>query len=80
MQGLLDLRGDSLADLVIEAQATGAIDPQLDTEAVARFCHAVGLGFLLFRAVDLDLPAPGPWEDLIARLVAALDSTPPTDR
>ncbi len=76
MHGLLDLRGDRLADLVTEAQATGAIDPALDTEAVVRFCHAVGFGFLLFRAVDIDLPAAGPWEDLIARLVNALDSSP----
>ena len=49
-----------------------------------RFCHAVGFGFLLFRAVELDLPAAGPWEDLIARLVDALDASPPhrplTDR
>lgn len=73
MQGLLDLRGDRLAELVTEAQSTGAIDPALDTEAVVRFCHAVGFGFLLFRAVDLDLPDAGPWEDLIARLVDALD-------
>lgn len=76
MQGALDLRGDRLADLVAEAQATGAIDPALDAEAVVRFCHAVGFGFLLFRAVELDLPAPGPWEDLVARLVDALDVTP----
>ena len=74
MQGALDLRGDRLADLVAEAQATGAIDPALDAEAVVRFCHAVGFGFLLFRAVELDLPAAGPWEDLIGRLVDALDA------
>jgi AcrR family transcriptional regulator len=80
MQGLLDLRGDRLADLVAEAKATGAIDPALDTEAVVRFCHAVGFGFLLFRAVELELPAARPWEDLIARLVAALDANPSTDR
>lgn len=77
MQATLDLRGDRLADLVTEAQATGAIDPALDREAVVRFCHAVGFGFLLFRAVDLVLPQPGPWEDLIARLVDALDTTAP---
>jgi len=73
LQRSLDLRGDRLADLVAEAQATGAIDPALDAEAVVRFCHAVGFGFLLFRAVDLDLPAAEPWEHLIARLVDALD-------
>jgi AcrR family transcriptional regulator len=81
MQGALDLRNDHLVDLVAEAQASGAIDPALDAEAVVRFCHAVGFGFLLFRAVDIDMPAPGPWEDLIARLVDALDvaSVLPTD-
>jgi AcrR family transcriptional regulator len=79
----LDLRSDRLADLVTEAQATGAIDPSLDKEAVVRFCHAVGFGFLLFRAVELDLPDPQPWEHLIARLVDALDEgavLPTTDR
>lgn len=75
MQGALDFRGDRLMDLVAEAQATGAIDPALDAEAVVRFCHAVGFGFLIFRAVDIDLPAAGPWEDLIARLVEALDAS-----
>jgi AcrR family transcriptional regulator len=75
----LDLRGDRLADLVTEAQATGAIDPALDKEALVRFCHALGFGFLLFRAVELDLPAPEPWEQLIAFLVDSLDvsSHPP---
>jgi AcrR family transcriptional regulator len=76
LQQSLDLRSDRLADLVAEAQATGAIDPALDAEAVVRFCHAVGFGFLLFRAVDLTLPQAGPWEDLIARLVDALDVDP----
>lgn len=82
MQEALDLRRDRLVDLVTEAQATGAIDPALDREAVVRFCHAVGFGFLLFRAVELDLPAAGPWEDLIARLVDALETTasPDSDR
>jgi AcrR family transcriptional regulator len=79
MQGALDVRRDRLGDLVAEAQATGAIDPALDSEAVVRFCHAVGFGFLLLRATDIELPAPGPWEDLIARLVDALDTTDRTD-
>jgi AcrR family transcriptional regulator len=71
----LDLRGDRLADLVTEAQATGVIDPSLDKEALVRFCHALGFGFLLFRAVELDLPAPEPWEQLIAFLVDSLDTS-----
>ena len=77
----LDLRGDKLAELVTEAQATGAIDPSLDKEALVRFCHALGFGFLLFRAVELDLPAPEPWERLIAYLVDSLDvSSKSTER
>ncbi len=71
----LDLRGDRLADLVTEAQRTGAIDPRLDKEALVRFCHALGFGFLLFRAVELDLPAAEPWEQLIAFLVDSLDTS-----
>jgi AcrR family transcriptional regulator len=78
MQEALDLRRDRLLDLITEAQATGAVDPSLDREAVVRFCHAVGFGFLLFRAVDIELPAAGPWEHLIARLVDALDTRPTT--
>lgn len=74
MQEALDLRRDRLLDLVTEAQATGAVDPSLDREAVVRFCHAVGFGFLLFRAVDIEMPAAEPWEQLIARLVDALDT------
>ena len=81
MQEALDLRSNSLAALVAEAQTTGAIDPVLDPEAVVRFCHAVGFGFMLFRAVDLPLPAAKPWEDLITRLVNALEApSAPTDQ
>jgi AcrR family transcriptional regulator len=75
----LDLRRDKLAELIAEAKATGAIDPGLDTEALVRFCHALGFGFLLFRAVELDLPAPEPWEQLISFLVDSLDTSADTD-
>ena len=71
----LDLRRDKLAELIVEAKATGAIDASLDTEALVRFCHALGFGFLLFRAVELDLPAPEPWEQLISFLVDSLDTS-----
>ena len=61
-----------LTAFVEEAKSTGAIDPGLDTLSIVRFCHAVALGFLLFGAIDLDRPDPGPWETLIARLVDAV--------
>ena len=72
MRGLLDQRAETFAALVEDAKANGQIDPGLDTEAVVRFCHAVGFGFLLFGAIDLSHPPAEPWEALIERLVAAL--------
>ena len=60
-----------LAELVEAAKLDGSIDPDLDTESLVRFCHAVGLGFLLFEAVDISLPDAEPWEQLITRLVGA---------
>jgi AcrR family transcriptional regulator len=68
----IELRAERLAALVELAKAEGRIDPDFDTQAVVRFCHAVGLGFLLLEAVDLDMPAPEPWEALIAQLVGSL--------
>lgn len=69
---IVEDRAARLAELVASAKATGLVDGDLDTLAVTRFCHAVGLGFLLMETIDLPLPAAGPWEDLIARMVAAL--------
>ena len=72
MRGLIDQRAETFSALVEDAKANGQIDPDLDTQAVVRFCHAVGFGFLLFGAIDLDHPPALPWEKLIERLVAAL--------
>jgi AcrR family transcriptional regulator len=69
---IVEERASRLADLVADAKATGLVAGELDTLAVTRFCHAVGLGFLLIEAVDIPLPEAGPWEELIARMVAAL--------
>jgi AcrR family transcriptional regulator len=71
LRRVIEERTRSLVALVDEAKRTGDIDPDLDTLSIVRFCHAVGLGFLLFGAVDLDRPAPEPWEQLITRLVGA---------
>lgn len=69
---IVEDRAQRLAELVVKAKAMGLVDAELDTLAVTRFCHAVGLGFLLIEAIDLPLPDARPWEDLIARMVAAL--------
>jgi AcrR family transcriptional regulator len=65
---------DEMTELIEEAKRTGAIDPSIDTLAIVRFCHAVGLGFLLFGAIDLPRPDAGPWEDLIGLLIRAVEA------
>jgi len=72
LRSAIEERRRQLTDLVEEAKATGDIDPELDTLSIVRFCHAVGLGFLMFGAVDLARPGVEPWEELITRLVRAV--------
>src|SRR4051794_22403516 len=72
IQKILEERSSLLAELVETAKGDGSVDPALDTESVVAFCHAVGLGFLLYDAISSPLPSAQPWEQLITRLVAAL--------
>jgi TetR/AcrR family transcriptional regulator, repressor for uid operon len=72
VRALVQERAGKLAEVLEAAKADGSMDDSLDTDAVVTFCHAVGLGFLIFDAIDIDLPRPGPWEELITRLVAAI--------
>jgi AcrR family transcriptional regulator len=69
---------ERLTAIIEAAKAGGGISSELDTEALATFCHAVGFGFLLFEAFDAPLPAAAPWEQLIAHLVTALRITEPS--
>ncbi len=61
-----------LRTIIDSAKADGGIAGSFDTQALVTFCHAVGFGFLLLDALDLPMPAPGPWEELIAHLVSSL--------
>lgn len=65
-------RRDRLRAVIEAAKASGGISPELDTEALVTFCHALGFGFLLLDAVEVPLPASGPWQQLIAHLISAL--------
>jgi TetR/AcrR family transcriptional repressor of uid operon len=60
-----------LAKLVEEGKADGSIDPALATDAVVQFSHAVGLGFLLYRTIERELPSQADWNTVITRVVAA---------
>jgi AcrR family transcriptional regulator len=72
LQKILEERSGLLAELIETAKSDGSLDTALDTQAVVAFCHAVGLGFLLYDAISYPLPSVQPWEQLITRLVAAL--------
>ena len=63
--------------LIDSAKRAGSLDPSLDSFSMVRFCHAVGLGFLLFGALGLDRPDPKPWEELIARLIEGVAEPQP---
>ena len=71
---VLEERAGLLAELVEAAKTDGSVDADLDTQSVVAFCHAVGLGFLLYDAISYPMPEALPWDQLIARLVAALAS------
>ena len=72
LRAQVDERARRVAELVASAKANGGIDPDLDAFSIVRFCHAVGLGFLLFEALGSEMPDTAPWENLITRLVEAL--------
>lgn len=69
-------RQQKLRSIIEAAKATGGISPDLDTEALVTFCHALGFGFVMLGAVDVPMPAAEPWEQLIAHLLAALADPP----
>lgn len=62
-------RRTRFAELIELAQQEGSVDPDLDKETIVHFCHAVGLGFLMYEAISVDHPDAAPWETLIARLI-----------
>jgi AcrR family transcriptional regulator len=78
LRSVIEERVDHLTELIEQGKMTGSIDPELDTLSVARFCHAVALGFLLLNALDLERPQSDPWDTLIDRLIAAIGA--PADK
>lgn len=67
-------RREGLRQIIEAAKASGGISTELDTDALVTFCHALGFGFLTFEALEVPMPAAGPWEQLIAHLIASLSA------
>jgi AcrR family transcriptional regulator len=65
-------RASRMAALIDASKANGEIDPAVDTAAVVHFAHAVGLGFLLYEAIGARNPEPGPWHDVISRVLSSI--------
>jgi AcrR family transcriptional regulator len=74
-------RAARMSALVEASKAAGDVDPDVDTDAVVHFAHAVGLGFLLYEAIGAANPAPEPWHDVITRVLSSIvpdPARPPT--
>ena len=80
MRARVEERRERLTEIVEAAKAGGGITSDLDTRALVTFCHAVGFGFLLFEALDMELPDTAPWEQLIGRLIDALNPDHPLNK
>ncbi|CAN5511860.1 hypothetical protein BH20ACT2_BH20ACT2_07930 [soil metagenome] len=72
LRARMEDRRARLTEVIEAAKADGGIDDEVDTEALVAFCHAVGFGFVMYEAVELAVPQPAPWEQLITRLVDAV--------
>jgi AcrR family transcriptional regulator len=65
-----------MAHAIASVQHAGSVASDVDVEAAAEFCQALGMGFLLMEAVGLPHAGDTEWRQLIDRLV---DSITPGD-
>lgn len=65
-----------VAHAIASGQHGGSVASDVDADAAAEFCQALGMGFLLMEAVGLPHAGDAEWRDLIDRLV---DSITPGD-
>ena len=77
VSSVMQERSDRLFEILETAKRDGSLDPAIDTASLVTFCHAVGLGFLIFDAIGAPKPGPVPWEALITRLVASVATPTP---
>ena len=68
----LDRREQVLVGLVERAKREGAIDVDVDTNALARFCMTLAMGSLVMRTLHAAPPERAAWHELITRLLDAV--------
>lgn len=61
-----------LATLVDADKAAGVIDAELDTNAVVTFCQSVALGVRMLSAIDVEMPDPAAWQNVISVLLSSM--------
>jgi AcrR family transcriptional regulator len=71
LRDLLAQRHTRFAGLVENGKAAGAIDADIDTDVLTRFCITIALGSRVVQALDLPQPDPDHWASLIERLLDA---------
>lgn len=65
-----------LAKRVDADKMSGAIDEVWDTEAVVTFCQSVALGMRMMSAIDVHLPDPEAWRQLVSSLLEVMTRPP----
>ena len=61
-----------MAHAVASGQRDGSLASDIDVDAAAEFCQALGMGFLLMEAVGLPHSGDTEWRQLIDRLVDSI--------
>jgi hypothetical protein len=61
-----------MAHAVAAGQRDGSVAVDVDVDAAAEFCQALGMGFLLMEAVGLPHSDETAWCQLIDRLVGSI--------
>jgi AcrR family transcriptional regulator len=61
-----------MAHAIASGQRDGSLASDIDVDAAAEFCQALGMGFLLMEAVGLPHSGDTEWRQLIDRLVGSI--------
>lgn len=80
VRDIVAARAARLARFVERARRDGAVDDDVDTDALVAFGLSLAFGSLLYTAVDVERPAADAWSDLVGRVVGALAPDSPAPR